>query len=331
MENVRLIYEQIEHAKRMLQSESILDLRLSLILLDNAAEVMMYRELSSRFRWDDNWTPQWMRPEDLPPELRPKYTKAERDRAEKEFEPLIRLLRRFDKLSESEAAVLRVCHKMRVDAFHRAEMNDNIFLPTTKLLFLTVADMTLKLRPGSYTLPHDDNGPDVQFLKRFGLKNAHGLLDDDGVKKMRDVLVRDINFDPPAFSDLLAKDVEERIERIIENIGYMNNTGDDAKIDEILQHVEFWRERGADIAKACHERHEACGPAVDQAFAEWRESPGPTYTVTILRRWKRHATALRKSTNSPHILSRYWGIQNMFLDLEDRVIKAVVKFDIENG
>ena len=209
MENVRLIYEQIEHAKRMLLSESILDLRLSLILLDNAAEVMMYRELSSRFRWDDNGKPQWMRPEDLPQELRPKYTKEERDRAEREFEPLIRLLRRFDKLSESEAAVLRVCHKMRVDGFHRAEMNENIFLPTTKLLFLTVSDMTLKFRAGHYTEPRSNDGPDAQFLKRFGLKRAHSLLNDEGVKAMRAVLVRDVNFDPQAFSDLLAEDLEE--------------------------------------------------------------------------------------------------------------------------
>jgi hypothetical protein len=49
MENVRLIYEQIEHAKKMLLSDSVLDTRLALILLDNAAEVMMYRELSKRF------------------------------------------------------------------------------------------------------------------------------------------------------------------------------------------------------------------------------------------------------------------------------------------
>jgi hypothetical protein len=331
MENVRLIYEQIEHAKRMLLSESILDLRLSLILLDNAAEVMMYRELSNKFRWDDNWTPQWMCPEDLPPELRPKYTKEERDRAEREFEPLIRLLRRFDKLSESEAAVLRVCHKMRVDAFHRAEMNNNIFLPTTKLLFLTVADMTLKFRAGHYTEPRGDDGPDAQFLKRFGLKSAHSLFQDEGLKAMRAVLVRDVNFDPQAFSNLLAEDLEERIEGIIGNIGEMNNTEDDAKIDEILQHVEFWRERGAAVAKECSERHEAWGPAVDQAFAEWKENPGPKYTVPKLRRWIQHAAALRRSTNSPHVLSRYWGIQNMFLDLEDRVIDALVKFDIENG
>ncbi len=45
MENVRLIYEQIEEARRHLVDGSLLHLGLALILLDNAAELMMYREL----------------------------------------------------------------------------------------------------------------------------------------------------------------------------------------------------------------------------------------------------------------------------------------------
>jgi hypothetical protein len=330
MENVRLIYEQIEHAKRMLLSESLLDIRLALILLDNAAEVMMYRELSKRFAFDDNFN-KWERIEELPAELRPKYTKEERDRAEREFEPLIRLLQRFDNLSESEAAVLRVCHKMRVDAFHRAEINRNILLPTTRLLFLTVSDITLKLRAGHYTEPRSNDGPDAQFLKRFGLRSAHGLLSDEGVNAMRDVLIRDINFDVKAFAKLLAEELEERIEGIIENIGYMNDTEDEAKIDHNLQYAQFWRERGAAVAREHAERCEPFGPAVERAFVEWKENPAPRYTVPKLRKWKQHATALRNSTNAPHVLTRYWSIQDMFVELEDDVLQALFKFEDEHG
>jgi hypothetical protein len=108
---------------------------------------------------------------------------------------------------------------MRVDAFHRADINGNILLPTTKLLFLTVADMTLKFRAGHYSWPNSDDGPDAQFLKRFGLKSAHSLLSDEGVNAMRAVLIRDVDFDPKAFGELLAEELEERIEGIIENIG----------------------------------------------------------------------------------------------------------------
>jgi hypothetical protein len=168
-------------------------------------------------------------------------------------------------------------------------------------------------------------------LKRFGLKSAHSLLDDEGVKAMRDVLIRDVDFDPKAFAELLAEELEERIESIVEGIGYMNDTEDDAKIDEILQYSAFWRERGGDVAREYAERREPLGPAVDRAFVEWKENPGPKYTVPKLRRWKQHAAALRRNTTAPHVLSRYWSIQTMFVDLEDDVIQAVVKFDIEHG
>jgi len=59
MENVRLIYEQIEEARRHLVDGSLLHLRLALILLDNAAELMMYRELEYEFAWNDQWEPKW--------------------------------------------------------------------------------------------------------------------------------------------------------------------------------------------------------------------------------------------------------------------------------
>jgi hypothetical protein len=51
VERVRLIYEQIEEAKRFLVKGFLLDLRVSLILRDNAAEVLMFKELEHVFAW----------------------------------------------------------------------------------------------------------------------------------------------------------------------------------------------------------------------------------------------------------------------------------------
>lgn len=57
VERVRLIYEQIEEAKKYILAGSVLQLRLSLILLDNAVELMMYRELMYDFASDDHYRP----------------------------------------------------------------------------------------------------------------------------------------------------------------------------------------------------------------------------------------------------------------------------------
>jgi hypothetical protein len=330
VENIRLIYEQIEHAKKLLKSGSVLDLRLSLILLDNAAEVMMYRKLMYRFRWDDKFN-KWERIEELPPELRPRYTREERDRAEREFEPMIRLLVKFGDMKHREAAVLRVCHKIRVEAFHRAEWNENILLPTTTLLFLTVAGMTIPFRANWYTEPRADDSLAKDFLKRFGLTRTSALFDDGAVTAMREVLIQDIALDQTAFAELLAGELEERIESIISNLAYMGNVDADEHVDRNLQYGQFWQERGADIAKACLDRGEAWDPAVEQAFIEWKVKPGAKYTIPKLRNWQRHAAALRSSKTASNALERYWAIQDKFICLEDDVRQAVFEFDMEHG
>ena len=115
MESVRLIYEQIEEARRYLLAGSLLQHRLALILLDNVAELIMYRALRTDFNWYDHMVPKWepARSKYLADGLGPKYTEEERGAAEKEFEPKIRILRfRLNRISEDDRRVLTVCHAL---------------------------------------------------------------------------------------------------------------------------------------------------------------------------------------------------------------------------
>jgi hypothetical protein len=86
MQRIRLLYEQVEEAKRLISSRTLLQLRLALILLDNAAELMMYRELDYQFAMEDYFARSTVR---LPGKQ--KYTEAERRRAEQEFRPKVKL------------------------------------------------------------------------------------------------------------------------------------------------------------------------------------------------------------------------------------------------
>jgi hypothetical protein len=109
-----------------------------------------------------------------------------------------------------------------------------------------------------------------------------------------------------------------------------NIDGDDV-IDERLQYGQIWQERGADIARACHARNEAWDPALQQAFLEWKVNPGAKYTVPKLRKWQRHAAALRKAKTASNVLERYWAIQATFIEIEEVMIRGVIEFDMENG
>jgi hypothetical protein len=110
MERIRLLYEQIEAAKRLMLRGTFLDLRLTLILLDNAAELMMYRELSYRFAEDDLFARSM-----LPSLSNSRYTDEDRRDAEREFQPKVKLLSQYlGIISSKQATVIRVCHDMRI-------------------------------------------------------------------------------------------------------------------------------------------------------------------------------------------------------------------------
>src|SRR5271157_3906002 len=53
MERLVLIIEQIEEAKRFIQIGDLAHLRMALLLLDNASEVLMYRAIVDDLDWDD--------------------------------------------------------------------------------------------------------------------------------------------------------------------------------------------------------------------------------------------------------------------------------------
>jgi hypothetical protein len=53
MERLVLIVDQLEEAKRLIQVGSLSQLRIALILLDNASEVLMYRAVKTELQYHD--------------------------------------------------------------------------------------------------------------------------------------------------------------------------------------------------------------------------------------------------------------------------------------
>src|SRR5205814_4419630 len=122
-----------------------LDCRLALILLDNVAELLMAGALRERFDFEDFFYPKRSHAR-IAGGMRPKYTAEERNRAEREVEPKLRILGlRMGKISPEERAVLKVCHRLRCEAFHAGTIRRTILAQTTVLLFQTTVGLTLKL------------------------------------------------------------------------------------------------------------------------------------------------------------------------------------------
>jgi hypothetical protein len=330
MERIRLIYEQIEEAKRYLLAKTLLQLRLALILLDNTAELMMYLALKDKFAWYDYWVPSWepARSEYLRDGRGPKYTEEERRAAEKEFEPKLRILRlRLDMISEDDRRILAVCHKLRCEAFHRGELRPQILSCVARLLFLTVADLTTKLPYRSFGYhPGTPTGENAAFLNRFGFTHPQELAAPEAVSRLRAKLVEGVVLEAQEIAEALSVDLSERIDETLGGLSYVGQANSDAQIDHNLQYTQFWRDQGAELAKAGTRE-----PDLTARFHAWQAAGHARFTVAKIRRWQRVAKAIARQNGAASALEHWWAISRRFAPLEDDVSEAVAKFDMEHG
>lgn len=328
MENLRLIYEQTEFAKRHLLGTSLLDFRLALILLDNVAELLMHRELQKWFAMEDKWLPKWepAYTEFLRAGLGPKYTPEERQAAEREFDAKTRILcLRLGRLSNDERAILNVCHKLRNEAFHRGTLRKTILEHVCRLLYITVVNMTLKFPASSFSLPGSTPDPDdASFLERFSIKDPFLLATEDGRRHLADRLCDGITLEYLEFAGTFSRDLVERIDSTLEGLEYVGETSDRSEIDRKLQYAQFWQDLGATLLKQGIREAD-----LENAYRRWQSEGRARYTLHKIGRWRRQAEAIARCDTPAKALDHYWAIDKRLRPLEDDVFKAVFRYDEE--
>ena len=290
MENVRLIYEQIEIAKRHIDGD-VLECRLALILLDNTAELLLGHALEYYFELEDFFSPS-DRPTHLTVPRISRYTPKERNQAEREFEPKLRILQfRLNRISREDRSVLKVCHRLRNDAFHRGTLRSEVLSQVVRLMYETTVRLTLKLPIGSFRLPQPgESGPNAAFLDRFDLTDAMLLGTEDGRKSVADKLMEDIHVDATVFAGTLSKGILRRIdENILGGLDYLVEPPN-TDIDRNLQYGQFWRDQGVGLAQSGVRE-----PDLERAFTQWRDGGQAKYTVAKIMAWRRRSEALARN------------------------------------
>lgn len=322
MENLRLIYEQIETARGHLLAGGTLNCRLALILLDNTAELLMARALKDAFDFEDFFYPEGRRAR-LGAEMRETYTPEERKAALWEFEPKLRILGfRLGKLSTEERSILKVCHRLRNEAFHVGALRRTILAHAATLLFQTTISLTLKLPLRSFVLP----GPrpaedDARFLARYEITDAMILALDRGREHVARRLLEGVVLNTREFAGTLSTDLVTRIdEDILGGLAYLNDRN--ADIDRNLQHSQFWQEQGAALAESGVRM-----PQLDEAFDQWRAEGRARYTISKISRWRRQAELIARRDRPSAALEQWWAIDEVIQPLETGIGQSVAEYD----
>mgnify|MGYP006928160619 CR=1 FL=1 len=125
MRKISLIIDQIAHCKELIKKDEISYLRMALILLDNAAEVLMQRKVEEEFSWEDFRKPWQENAKKLnfpitDPLSRPLTSDKKRKKIESYFDEKAKFLSKEKGLIDpSVAQVLKILHRYRNEVFHR--------------------------------------------------------------------------------------------------------------------------------------------------------------------------------------------------------------------
>jgi hypothetical protein len=284
-----------------------------MILLDNAAELVISRELQHQFAWDDHRHHHAGALD---------YTEKERRDADRFFDDKVRLAVRFGKVTKDQEAVLTASHQFRGEMFHGDRIRRAILRPATSLLFHTVTGIFDQMPPQSWRLPARDDEEHEAFMVRFGLNSESFGLGMDLVQRIAIGLRTRVENEAAALPEALSIDLVERIDTTLANLAYLNeDTDDERKIDHRMRYGQFWQAEGWKLMAAGVRE-----PELTSAFEKWKAGGNAEFTIPRIKRWKRTSERIARSP-APEALRTYCGVDAKFNPLEGDVAEAVIEYE----
>ena len=172
---------QLEEAKRLIEQGDVAHLRLALILLDNAVEVMMHRVIEDELMRSNMYSRML---ESLPPgPLDPKGEELRREisthvvpsKRQKEIrrffgEKIKFLSKDRAKVPLPSARALKHLHDYRNETQHQDQVRSESIKPATLVYFDIAADFLVRLQHGSTSW---NSGENYDWLKKYGIQKKY--------------------------------------------------------------------------------------------------------------------------------------------------------------
>lgn len=240
MKKIQIIIEQLEVSKKLIKKNTEGGLRMSLLLLDNAIEILMYRRIMDEFRHSDFYKQLSERIDEVPEssntkKLREEFNKniipnKEMKQIENYFPEKAKFLS-DKKIIESEVAgVLVAIHRYRNEAYHNDKLRKGSIKSAVKLLYEISCDLLQKLDTKTRTY----NGEEMDELKSFFSKYDSEVevslfnIDMNGIVKK---LKSSMHITKNTLKRNLRNHIEERFKETKDLIKFIedNAPGDSAK------------------------------------------------------------------------------------------------------
>ncbi|MCX6010253.1 MAG: hypothetical protein NTW48_09555 [Chloroflexi bacterium] len=229
VEQFRLLVEQLEVCRDLILTGTPAKARIALILLDNIAEVILFR-LSERTLNSDTYL-KWIQPERL--------SIAEKRILDRVFKAKLELARSEHSVGEPTATILNILHSYRNAAFHRDTHNPAVVTILARVAFKAVSDLFEHTRAGielGGSGVHDK--AEMEWLTKYGLKR--GFID---YEKAAHVISKQLTMEGEPSLDAvrghLASDIHSRLTAIRRLIQKDLPWKSREELDPVLKWFEF--------------------------------------------------------------------------------------------
>lgn len=158
LESLRLLTEHFEFIRNLLTSDSGVQFKTAVILLDSVADTLMY-DIALR---------EFDRQSAVAAIRRPKYDPQRREKIRRDFREKLSVTRDLDLIAEPERTVLQIGHSYRNAAYHRDSHNPRVSGLFGRVLLSTVMDLFVNFFDVGITV----GGVHESWLEPYGIRGS---------------------------------------------------------------------------------------------------------------------------------------------------------------
>lgn len=228
LDQFRLIVEQLEVCRNLVLAGDAPKSRMALILLDNAAEVVLYRV------WRDELEHDLFLRRIVPA----RFSLKQRNKIERSFEAKLDFAASNHHLDATAVEMLRVLHRYRNAAVHRDTHNPTVIPILARLAFVAVSQLFASTRGGVQSSAAGYRKP-IDWLASYGLGGSY-IDFEAAAPRITLQLQAGVEVSVQAAGEQLAKDLSDRIDRVRQVLGSELPLGNDTvRMNDVLKQFEF--------------------------------------------------------------------------------------------
>jgi len=232
MKKFSLIIEQVDHCKNLILDDSIPNLRMALILLDNATEIIMYRTVLDELWHNDLYSrilnkakrelsneklAEFREKVDIPKIL----SDSKKKKILRYFDEKVKFLWNKGYFDQSLGSVAISLHKFRNETFHRDIVRYEILHSLSILFFEVVCIFILKLRINPSEYDFEDKWDD--FYQKFGIEDKPlPFFNEDIVENIVSKFRGELNIDFEIFRENLVVYLRNKLNEVLKNLRFVN-------------------------------------------------------------------------------------------------------------